>query len=111
MSTLQEHLARNVELLDMIRENGGDESTEGPVDFFFIARSAAGAKALEAELTAGGFDVATAGDDEEEEDGLWSVQAVRFSTVGEVTSEPFVERMVALAAKHDADFDGWGMAI
>jgi regulator of RNase E activity RraB len=109
MSTLQEHLARNVELLDMIRENGGDESTEGPVDFFFIARSETGAKALEAELAAGGFDVATAGDEEEE--GLWSVQAVRFSTVGEVTSEPFVERMVALASKHDADFDGWGIAI
>ncbi|HEV7919828.1 MAG TPA: ribonuclease E inhibitor RraB [Thermoanaerobaculia bacterium] len=110
MSTLQEHLARNVELLEMIRENGGDESTEGPVDFFFIARSETGANALEAELTAGGFDVVMAGDGEEEE-GLWSVQAGRFGTVGEVTSEPFVERMVSLATKHDADFDGWGMAI
>lgn len=110
MSTLQEHLARNVELLEMIRENGGDEATEGPVDFFFIARSEAGAKALEAELSADGFEVATAGDEEDGE-GLWSVQAVRFSTVGEVTSEPFVERMVSLAAKHDADFDGWGIAI
>ncbi|HKO56920.1 MAG TPA: ribonuclease E inhibitor RraB [Thermoanaerobaculia bacterium] len=108
MSTVQEHLARNVELLEMIRENGGDETTDGPVDFFFIARSEEGAHALESELTAAGYHVAVAG---EEEESLWSVQAVRFSTVGEVTSEPFVERMVSLASKHDADFDGWGIAI
>lgn len=109
MSTLQEHLARNVELLEMIRDNGGDLSTDGPVDFFFVARSEAGAKGLDEELRAKNFDVLVAGD--QEEDGAWSVQAVRFSTVGEVTSEAFVQEMVDLATKHDAEFDGWGIAI
>jgi regulator of RNase E activity RraB len=101
--------ARNERLVEAIVRHGGELEEERPIDFFFYAENRSDADALANDLEEIGFDSTHVPDDPV--DGKWSVQAVRMATVLEVTDEVFVERIVRLAAKYLAEFDGWGAPI
>lgn len=101
-------LARNEELLQLIDEHGAARDERRSIDFFFYAGDLSAAGALAADLEAAGFETHVG---EEPRDGKWLVQGVRQDTVTAVTEPQFVERVVRLAARHLAEFDGWGTAI
>ena len=103
------HLARNEKLLEALDRHSADRAIMRSIDFFFYASDRPQALALAESLRAAGFENVTVG--EQPRDGQWSIQAVRIDTIDAVIAEGFVQRLVAVAAKHSADFDGWGTSV
>jgi regulator of RNase E activity RraB len=100
---------RNRELIAAIESEGADLQAKRQIDFFFYTIERADADALAADLLAAGFSAAQVGDEPYE--GKWPVQGELNASVNEITDLAFVERMVRLAAKYLAEFDGWGTAL
>lgn len=100
---------RNRALVAAIEEEGADLRARRQIDFFFYTVERADADALAADLLAAGFTTADVGNEPYE--GKWPVQGELNASVEEVTDLAFVERMVRIAAKYLAEFDGWGTAI
>lgn len=106
---LAAQLARNEKLLQVFAEHGADPDELRPIDFFFYTADREAAEGLARDLVAEGFETVQV--TEEEIEGKWAVQAVRTDSVNAITAEPFVEKIVRLAARYLAEFDGWGAPI
>jgi hypothetical protein len=100
---------RNEKLLEVFREEGADLGEERPIDFFFYTADRESAEALAGDLWALGFAEVNVGT--EPWNGQWSVTGVFLASVATVTNKDFVERLVRLAAKYLAEFDGWGAPV
>ena len=101
------HRARNEKLAEKIRQLGGDLQDPRAIDFFFYAPDNDEAAALAGDLVALGFVNVRTG----ERRSVWAVTAERRASVNEIIETEFVTRLVSLAAKHRAEFDGWGTAV
>lgn len=106
---LAEQIGRNEKLVDVFRDQGADLGEERPIDFFFYAADHESAEALANDLWALGFAEVNVGS--EPRNGQWSVTGVLQASVATITDKAFVERLVRLAAKYLAEFDGWGAPV
>jgi hypothetical protein len=102
------HVARNEKLSELILSHGASLVESRSIDFFFYAASLSDAQALGADLDAAGFSQITVG---EASQSRWPIAGVYIGSVDQVTQETFVDQLVRLAAKHRAEFDGWGTSI
>ena len=102
------HRRRNSTLVQDISERGGDTQRERSIDCFFHTRSEDNAIALSALLHAQGFRDISITHSEDGGDHPWTVQGVLTCTVVAFTAPNCVEKLVRIAAQHDAVFDGWG---
>lgn len=103
------HRARNEKLVELIEEHGADLAETRAIDFFFDVSDQDAAAELARDLESEGFTSVSVSD--EPHDGKWSIVAVRMDSVAAITDEVFVARLVGLAARHLADFDGWGTSV
>jgi regulator of RNase E activity RraB len=100
---------RNEKLLEVFREHGADLGEERPIDFFFYTADHESAESLATDLWTLGFVEVNVGT--EPWNGQWSVTGVLQASVATITDKAFVERLVRLAAKYLAEFDGWGAPV
>ena len=107
--SIEGHLARNRELKKLIANKGVDPEKKRIIDLHFWASSEGAANDLALALKDAGHGAASRG----RVDGsdLWNVETQVEASPLAVTTPFFVERLVRLAADHDAEFDGWGTAI
>jgi hypothetical protein len=103
-----EQLARNEKLVETIVEHGGELDEERPIDFLFYVSTEVAAQSLAADLEDAGFEEVTVAAVPDEQ---VAVHAVRRASITAITDERFVRRLVGIAAKQLAEFDGWGTAI
>jgi len=107
---IQSHLARNRELKKLITSRGVDLEEKRTIDLHFWAYGEVAAHELEIALEAAGYLVSVS-KPSEGDSGLWSVESQINTSPPAVTTPFFVEKVVRLAAKHQAEFDGWGTSI
>lgn len=106
------HNARNNELLKHIGEKGVVIDKPRPVEHHFYASSQKDAAFLAKELYNRGYLIlALMPSHTEEGSDHWNVEAGIQRTPAEAASHRITEELVRLAAKFDADYDGWGTLI
>ena len=101
------HAARNRELVALIVKKGGDLTSRRAIDLHFWAPHELSARRLADALREFGLDKVTS-NQTETDPSLWNVEGAILASVDDVVADAFVERLVTMAAAHDADFDGWG---
>jgi len=107
---IQEHCARNRELLKLIASKGDDAAVSRPIDLHFWASNESAAWKLSAALEQRGyFPVST--NRSIDDPSLWNVEASIEASPLSVATPSFVETVVQLAYEHHATFDGWGTLI
>jgi hypothetical protein len=107
---IQEHCARNRELLKLIASKGVDATVSRPIDLHFWAPNESAARKLSAALEQlGYFPVFT--NRSIDDSSLWNVETNIDASPLSVGAPSFVETLVQLAYEHHAAFDGWGTSI
>ena len=104
------HAARNRELVALIVKKGADPTARRTIDLHFWAPDELSARRLTDALREFGLDKVVS-NQTEADPSLWSVEGQILASVDYVVAEFFVERLVTLAAFHEADFDGWGTSL
>ena len=103
------HTARNEKLVEIIEEHGASLDEDRTIDFFFYLDARENADALAKDLTAADFvNVQVLPEQVGEK---WSVHAERFASVADIVAADFVESLVQVSMRHQAEFDGWGTAL
>lgn len=106
---IQGHIARNRELKNLLAEKGIDLVETRIVDLHFWASNEKAANDLALALDLIGYP--TTKTSRSNGSDLWNVESQVEASPLAVTDRFFVERLVRLAADHEAEFDGWGTAI
>lgn len=104
------HAARNRELVALIVTKGGDVTARRTINLHFWAAGEPSATRLADALRELGLDNVTS-NQTDADPALWNVEGELRASVDDVVAHAFVERLVTLAAAHEADFDGWGTAL
>ena len=106
------HNARNIELLKLIREKGVAIDEPHSVDHHFYASGQKDAALLAKELYKRGYLVLVLSPPSTEDgQGHWNIGVGIQRAPAEAASHRITEELVRLAAKFDADYDGWGTLI
>ena len=112
---IQAHLATqhalNKALLDAIVAHGTSLDTPHPTDHFFNLKRKSDAESLGKKLTLLGFEKISLTSAGWFVFSKYSIHAVLKVSPHEVTADAFVEKLVRLAAEHNAVYDGWGMQL
>jgi regulator of RNase E activity RraB len=99
------HHARNRELVELIRREGGDLDVQRTIDLHFWAPDEPSADELSVALQdLGSSEVAV----DPADPSSWSVETLFLGAITQIVAESMVERLVALAIEHGCVFDGWG---
>jgi hypothetical protein len=109
---IRAHSLRNRALRESLVKRNVDLTVARPAEFQFWAWSQRDAAVLARELYGIGFLVrllAPAPDQDEED--RWAVEAGARIPIEEALSDSLVTKLVELARKCDAEFDGWGTQI
>ena len=104
------HAARNRELVTLIVKKGADPTARRTIDLHFWAPDELSARRLIEALREFGLDKVVSNQTEADA-SVWNVEGQILASVDYVVAELFVERLVTLAAAHEADFDGWGTSL
>ena len=106
------HWERNAELRKSLIAQHVTLTEERPIEVFFRAQTQRDAAILARELYRRGFLVTLlAPASTSDAAGGWTVAARVIAPPEEVLGEKFTERMLQLAAEHDAVYDGWGASV
>lgn len=107
--------AMNRQTWQALRDEGVSQGQALDVDAFFFADSQASADAVAGDLTAEGWTKVSV---DSSKVGLlrrklvWSVSASRsLPAAGPAAFDDMVDRLEAIASRHDAEFDGWGAEV
>ena len=104
------HAARNRELVALIMKKGADTTERRTIDLHFWAPDELSARRLTDALREFGLDKVVS-NQTKADPSLWNVEGQILASVDYVVAEFFVERLVTLAAAHEADVDGWGTSL
>ncbi len=106
---IQGHVARNRELKNLLPEKGVDLVETRIVELHFWASDEKAANDLALALDLIGYPAAKPSRSNDSD--LWNVESQVEASPLAATDPFFVERLVRLAAEHEAEFDGWGISI
>jgi regulator of RNase E activity RraB len=111
-NSISGHNARNAELLRHIQEKGVAIGEIRSIEHQFYAQGQKNAALLARELYNRGYLVLVLAPPGAEDDSdYWNVEVGIQRTPAEAASHSVTEELVRLAAKFDADYDGWGTLI
>lgn len=110
--SVRRHSERNAELRVLLEERGVDLSEPRPIEFHFHAGSQRDAAVLGRALFEMGFLVQLLAPAPTEDDpDYWVVEAGAQVAPARALGDELTTRLVKLASKNDADFDGWGTSV
>jgi hypothetical protein len=108
-TSLAKHRDRNAQLRQVLSERAVNFSQERPVDVHFWVWSQRDAAVLARDLFKQGFLVKLLSSASSPDDpSRWTVDAGARVAPERMLGDEFTERMIRLAAEHDAIYDGWG---
>lgn len=111
--TMRRHIARNAELIDRLAKRSVDLNLPRAIEHHFWAENHRRGVELANELYRLGFILlvlARVKTDDETRD-LWNVEAERQQSINEAVSEETVSALIALTARFQCIYDGWGTRI
>jgi hypothetical protein len=109
-SIIEDHHARNRELLKSIASKGADVNLPRDIDLHFWTFSEDGARSLCTALEARGFSPVH-WNRANADPALWNVEARIQASPVSVAASAFVEELARLADTYDGEFDGWGTSV
>lgn len=109
---IKEHRDRNRELRARFEERKVNFDEPRPIDFHFWAWMQRDAAVLARSLYQMGFLIRLLAPVPAENDpDRWSIEAGATIPLTQALSDELTEKLVRLAAKEDATFDGWGTSV
>jgi len=110
--SIKEHDARNVELLQSIKEKNVTMDEVRAIEHHFWAADQRNAAALAKELyKKGSLVLVISPVDHEDGSKWWNVEAEIRQSIKEAAKSDLVSELVRLAARFDAIYDGWGTSV
>ena len=109
-SVIQNHHARNRELLKLIANKGADPNLPRAIDLHFWASSEDAARKLSAALETRGYSPVSM-NRAVADTSIWNVATRIQASPVSVAARAFVEDLAKLAAGYNGEFDGWGTSI
>lgn len=106
------HEARNSTLRDWFREREINLDEERKIECQFWAKSEEDAHALASALVEQGFVVlASQPAVAQDKRRKWNIEVAIRQSIALTLTRAFTERLVRLAARHSAEYDGWGVSV